>query len=86
MRVWRTADTDISTNFTPNYLSLIKRQQVISRQDSGLRADNVTILTFKLPTYLQTSSWPHQALPGGRGAPGFSEVRRTLILFIWTAN
>ena len=33
--VWRTADTDISTNFTANYLSLIRRQPVISGQDSA---------------------------------------------------
>ena len=97
--VWRTADTDISTNFTANYLSLIRRQQVISGQDSaqwavgcsGLQwTGNVTILTFKLPTYLQTpdtSSWPRQPLPGGTGAPGVSEVCcGTLILFVWTAN
>ena len=89
--VWRTADTDICTNFTANYLSLIRRQQVISGQDSAQWAVGCSGLTMWQSWH---SNWPHisrlQIPPHGhashcQGPRGLLEsvrfVRRSFYLF-----
>ena len=83
--VWRTADTDISTNFTANYLSLIRRQQVISGQDSAQWAVGCSGLTMwqswhlNCPHISRLQIPPHGHTSHCQGA----EVLLDSVKFVW---